>query len=142
MKRVLGFAALAWMFGCGGGNEGDVVTPPDEVPEMAGLWSGTENVIYRGGEGCHSGIEVGERSGDIFEVTQNGGQIVIEQLVNCVICRFTGTVSENGSLQALGRLDDAASRITGQVTGKSMTATKVPLDQDCDKVAEYELTRP
>jgi hypothetical protein len=109
---------------------------------MAGLWSGTENVIHRSGEGCHPGIEVGLRSGDIFDVTQNGGQIVIEQLVNCVICRFTGTISENGSFQALGTIPPATARVTGQVTGKSMTATKVPLDEDCDKVAEYELTRP
>jgi hypothetical protein len=140
--KPLQFVFWLLVLGCGGGgNDGPIIDPP-ELPEMAGLWSGTENVIHRSGDGCHPGIDLGSRSGDIFNVTQTGGQILIQQLVNCVICRFTGTISESGSFQALGTVGPATARVTGQVTGKSMNATKVPLDENCDKVAEYDLTRP
>lgn len=141
-RVVLCFAGLLWMFGCdgnGGPNPND--PPPDPLPDISGLWSGTETVETRGGLGCHPDTEEGTRTGDIFTVSQNGAQIEILQLVNCVICRSTGTVFENGSFQTSGTIAPATIHVQGQVSGNRMTATKSPSGVDCDRVAVYDLTR-
>lgn len=117
--------------------------PPilDPPPDISGLWSGTETVETRGGSGCAPDTEEGIRTGDIFTVSQDGAQIVIQQHVNCVICRSTGTVFENGTFQATGTVSPATIHVQGQVSGNRMTATKFPTGVDCDRLASYDLTR-
>jgi hypothetical protein len=135
---VLAILALGALAGCGGDGN---TTLPDSPPDIAGFWNGTETVVERGGTECHEAVQSGTRTGDIFNVTQNGERIVILQLGNCAICRFTGSISANGAFTASGTIPPATLRVEGQVSGKSMTATKRPIGIDCDRTSEYELTR-
>lgn len=138
---ALCFTALFWLGGCGD-ESGNGPTPPPNVPDIAGLWSGTETVDLRGGSQCLPAIRNGSRTGEIFRVTQNGQAIVISQFVNCVICQYTGTISADGSFSATGAMEGVTIRLQGQVSGNRMTATRSrPTGVDCDHTATYDLTQ-
>ena len=136
---VLCCAGLLWMFGCGG-DDGGSTPPPDPPPDMAGIWSGTETVTGPGGSCGSNGA--GTRTGDIFNVTQNGNNIELLQLSNCFVCQFSGTISATGAFDVRGTNPPVTVRLQGQVTGNSLTATKRPIGGDCNLVAEYDLTHP
>jgi hypothetical protein len=144
-RLVLGVAGLLWMFGCDGNGGGSPTPPPDPSPDpspdISGVWSGTETVVTRGGLECNPDVQDGTRTGDMFNVSQVGAQIVILQLANCLICRFTGTILANGTFRASGTTPPVTIHVEGQVSGNSMTATKFTTGVDCDRLTTYDLTR-
>jgi hypothetical protein len=142
-RLVLGFAGLLWMLACDGNGGGATPPdpPPDPSPDISGLWSGTETVATRGGSDCNPDVQDGTRTGDMFTVSQVRAQIVILQLANCVICRFTGTILANGTFRTSGTTPPATIHVEGLVSGNSMTATKFATGVDCDRLTTYDLTR-
>ena len=136
MSRVVfGCAGLLWTLGCGGDNG----PGPSSAPDIAGTWAGTEITEIR--SGC-TGLLPGTRTGDIFDITQDGTRLAILHLGNCFHCRFSGMIDGDGAFSASASVEGGGSvRITGQVTENRMTARRIPVGlEDCSGSSEYDLT--
>ena len=134
-RGVLWSVGLLWMVGCGGG---DGTTPPS-VPDVAGVWIGTETVEIRSGD-CGQ-LQSGARTGRILDITQDAARLSILLLVNCISCNFSGTIAEDGAFLTTASTQGGGSiSLTGQVTGNRMTARREPSGISCRATADYDLT--
>lgn len=99
--------------------------------------------IVPAGAQCRGKLEAGTYSGNALDITQHGSQIVVKLLRNCTRCQLAGTIAADGRFTAKADEGGGEVRLTGQVTGDSMSASRIAVDVDfdCTPSSEYALTR-